>query len=239
MYFAWPKARLHLRKITLADIPDADGDGRRTLALIAAEPQRRKTAAGEIAAVPKGGKMLDFEVTRVRDDGYMIWFKQHPTEFLDAVGAQHRGWPYHDQILRNEDGSKEWASLFPGDTYNLVIDAFPGQAKDPAAPRKRLSLADFPDANGDGRREVRFYDCGPGDVVRAPTHVYLRRIEKGIYELRADVGLHLRLKGVAVGISADRKAWKDMPVAMREAGLAVIRLTPADLGDGVVYLRVR
>lgn len=56
---------------------------------------------------------------------------------------------------------------------------------------------------------------------------------------RARPVARLRLKGGAVGISADRKAWKDMPVETDKAGLAVIRLAPADLGDGVVYLRVR
>ena len=40
--------------------------------------------------------------------------------------------------------------------------------------------ADFPDADGDGRRMVMLYEIGSGDEVTLPQAVFVRRTEGGV-----------------------------------------------------------
>jgi len=185
MYLGWPEWHRHLQRIRMEDIPDANGDGKRTVRMFAAEPIHYLQENGTIATKQPGELMLELEVTRIRDDGFMFWYKQHPRIYLDSLKAPHPGWPYHKQILKNEDGSRTWTSYMPGDTYLLTVEG------------RRLAPADFPDTDGDGRPLVRLYDFGPGDTVTLPTHVYLRRLDGGHYELRTDVPVQVTIAGKA------------------------------------------
>jgi hypothetical protein len=55
-----------------------------------------------------------------------------------------------------------------------------------------VALADFTDADGDGRATVEMYDYGVGDTLELPTHVSLMRTDKG-YEVRSDVAAQITM----------------------------------------------
>jgi hypothetical protein len=225
-YTGWPASRRHLNRIDPADVTDADGDGRTTVAMIATVPQRKRREDGGAVDVAPGEKMLDLEVTRIREDGLMIWTRQHPRVFLDALGAPHPGWPYHRQAIRNERGGREWTVNMPGDTYELRVEG------------RALRATDFGDVDGDGRGLVTLYHYGPGDFVRVPTHVYLRRLESGAYELRANAACTLVLPGGAPSLSRDGGAsWTPLPAEAVGHGHR-LSLGRAELGSGCVQLRL-
>jgi hypothetical protein len=96
----------------------------------------------------------------------------------------------------------------PGDVYQLWIDG------------KKLAAGDFDDPDRDGRKLVRFLDFGPGDQVAVPVHVYVRRLEPGRFEVRANAVCELGLpvagapKGYAC--SADGVSWS--PLEGRQDG---------------------
>lgn len=225
-FTGWPAARKHLAKISPADLTDENGDGKVTVAMIVnsasgAKGARRFAADSEtIVEVRPGEKMLDLEVTRVREDGYMLFTRQHPREYLDAMKVKHPGWPYHQQIIRNERGDKEWVVNMPGDIYQLELM------------RKKFSPALLPDVDRNGRAAIELHEYGPGDALTVPTHVSLERLEgmgKGVYRLEADVGLTLTARGKTVALSADGgKTWQ------KTNG----RIDEALLGNGKVLIRL-
>ena len=169
--------------------------------------------------------MLDLDVVQMSADGLTVFYKDHPMDFLDSIKAPHRGWPYHRQVLRNESGTREWVSQFPGDVYHLTLAG------------RKLLRAHLPDADRNGRAMVRFYDFGPGDRVRVPTHVYFRRIQGQTFRVQADVGFTLGLRARKVELSEDGKVWTE--VATASAGeIKEFRVDRARLGDGRLMLRV-
>jgi len=186
-FTGWPDVRKHLERIDESDLTDENGDGKVTLGMYVnpdGPDAIRFAEDGETIVTLKGGeKMLDIEVSRVAENGYMLYTKQHPREYLDALKVPHPGWPYNQQIVRNERGDKQWIVNMPGDTYRLRFEG------------KTISAADFPDTDGDGRAVVELHEMGPGDEVSAPTHVYLRRMSDGAFELRADVGCSVTIRG--------------------------------------------
>lgn len=232
-YLGFPEARRHLQVMRSEDVTDADGDGKTTLTMIATSPQRKPTPDGKgFVTVNSGEKMLDLEFTRVRPDGYMLWTKQHPREYVDSADVPHPGWPYLDQKVVNEKGDKSWIVNMPGDTYQLF------------AIGKKFTDADFPDADKDGRRLVTLHDYGPGDRLVLPAFAYLRRLPESSasekrYELRANAMCTLALKGKTIAISVDGgKQWKTMAVTSG-AGMVQAKFSEKDLGAGIVQLRVK
>jgi len=207
-------------------VTDANGDGKRTLRMYAANGKSiRRMPDGSIKQLARGDQMLDLEVTRVSRDGLTIQYKDHAMDLLDSIKAPHRGWPYHRQILKNESGSKTWVSKFPGDAYHLSVAG------------RKLRAGDFPDTDRNGRAMVRLYDFGAGDRVRVPTHFYLRRLKGQDYAFRADVGFTMTLKAKALMIREPGKKWKDVPG--RPAGnLKTFSVEAAMLGSGRGELRV-
>ncbi len=226
-YTGWPAARRHLNTINPKDITDANGDGKVTVAMIATDKQRKFAADGTtIIETKPGEKMLDLEVTRVRDDGLMIFTRQHPRQYLDSAEVAHPGWPYDQQIIRNERGDKQWTVNMPGDTYQLHVEG------------RKLVPSDFPDADRDGRSTVVFHDYGPGDQVVVPGHCHLRRIGPGVLELRANVGCMLTLPARSVSISNDNgRNWGRVSAPVTD-GRITFTLREADLGTGHVLLKL-
>jgi hypothetical protein len=225
-YTGYPEVRRQLNRIDPKDVTDANGDGKVTLAMYAAERQRKLDAQGNDVFTEAGEKMLDLEVTRIREDGLMIFTKQHPREYLDALNVPHPGWPYHQTRVVNERGDKSWIVNMPGDTYSLVV------------PGRKLTLADLPDANGDGRRAITFHDFGPGDEVTVPAYVYLDRTAPDSYTVRANAAVELTLPGSAATWSKDGQNWP--PFGRSSRGNRVqVKLTEADLAGGTVQVRVR
>ena len=226
-YLGWPEARAHNNVIHPGDITDENHDGKKTLSMICETPTRKLKPDGTpYIPVKPGEKMLDLEVTRIRKDGLMFWTKQHPRQFLDAINVPHPGWPYHRQRVVNEKGDKSWIVNMPGDTYQVSLN------------KGKLSSRDFPDRDGNGRRKVTFYHYGPGDAVSLPTHVGLRRLEPGKYELRADAACTVTLPGSKVSISSDGKKWRVIPATGVSGDRVRINLSLKDLADGRIFLKL-
>ncbi len=225
MFLGWPEWRRHLGRMSLDDIKDADGDGRRTLRMVAAVPVGYLKEDGSVARKEPGEHMLDLDVTRVGADGLRFYYRQHPLTFLDALKTPHPGWPYAEQTLRNEDGSRSWRSTLPGDTYQFTVDG------------RKLTPADFPDSDGNGRAAVRFYDYGPGDSLHLTAAAALRRLEAGLFELRANAPVTMALKGRSLEVSPDGKTWSPLKTQAVE-GRAQATLGEGELGEGRVLLRV-
>lgn len=226
MYMGWPEWRRHLGRISMDDVKDANGDGKRVLRMSAAQPTWYEKAEGEFAKKEPGEHMLDLEVTRVSADGLRLYYRQHPLIFLDALKTPHPGWPYNEQTLRNEDGSRTWRSTLPGDTYEFTVEG------------RKLTKADFPDTDGNGRATVRFYDYGPGDAVRLTSAASLRRIEPGVFELRANAPVTVALKGIALEVSPDGKTWSALKMQSVD-GKAQTTLGETELAAGRVMIRVK
>lgn len=235
-YLGWPTVRRHLNQIDKADLTDANGDGKITVGMYpnpaednTGKGARRINPDGEgFITVPVGEKMLDLEVTRLREDGLMIYTRQHPREFVDSLGQTHPGWPYHQQLIRNEAGTKEWTVNMPGDTYQLALDG------------KTIAAGDLPDSNGDGRAVVMLYDFGPGDHITVPTHVHLRRVAANTYELRANVQAAIRLPGTAASVSADQgKTWSSPANVQTDKGTVTWNVTDEELTNGPLLVRVK
>ena len=226
MYLGYPEWHRHTQQVRPGDITDADGDGRRTLRVYAANDKSvKRLPDGTIKQLAKGEHMLVIEVTGVSEDGLTVYYKDHPMVFLDSIKAPHRGWPYHRQIMRNEAGTRQWVSKFPGDAYHLSIRG------------RKLRPVDLPDVDRNGRPMVRLHDFGPGDRVRIPTHVYVRRTTAHMYEVRADVGFAVTMGARSARISTDGKTWHDVPSeAVGDA--RTFRVGAGLLGDGKALLRV-
>lgn len=178
---------------SLEEIPDANGDGQRTLKMVAASPQRQMLPQQK--TVEADGLMKTLIVTRVSESGDMIWFREKNPDvvFGDSIPIPHRHWPYQGQRLVTEDGARELQANYPGDTLNLAVKG------------RSLKAADFPDADGDGRRCVALSGVAPGDVLETPTYASLVKEGAGLYRLRANcaVTLSVPAKKVLIGVKRD------------------------------------
>jgi len=172
------------QRISMEEIVDADGDGRRTLRMYSVgDRTRRWLGEGKLQPVPDGGHMADLEVTRVREDGLVFWFKDPPEVFVDSLRVPHRSWPYHGMRLVTEDGKRTLRANYPGSDYTIGVKG------------RKLTAADFPDADGDGRRCILIGDIAPGDTIETPSRVSLKRGADGRWRLDANCGLTLALPG--------------------------------------------
>ena len=213
MYLGWPGTDLsYPREVRLADVPDANKDGRRTLRLIG-----RKARGDE-----EGKVLLELEVTRVDPAAHVFYFKM-PAEAAYQIG----GWQYAHRELVNEDGSKKWWATYPGTSYAWQLSGTGPLAK-----------GAFADADGDGKRKLYAYHFGPGDTFQLKTFIYVRRVGAGRYEVRANTPCDLLLPGgPRAEISPDRRIYR--PIAAKREGKSVaVRLTAADLVGGRALLRL-
>lgn len=228
-YTGWPAVRRHLAYIKPGDLTDENKDGKVTVTMIATERQKKFAADGKtIIEVKPGEKMLDMEITRLRPDGLMLYVKQFDRVYLDSLNTPHPGWPYDRQVIRNERGDRDWVVSMPGDVYQLHVAG------------RKLADADTPDANGDGRRMVYLHEYGVGDELIAPARVALRRLEPGLYEVRANTAFSITLPGVKAQLSADGgKTWTKAAVKGVAGGRVSVEIGEAEMGLGVVTLDVR
>lgn len=195
-YTGFPVARRHLAIINKEDLTDENGDGKISVGMFVSPLSGTNGAQklgpeGELIEVAAGEKMFDLEVTRVREDGLMLFSRQHPREFVDSLKIPHPGWPYHQQIIRNERGDKEWVVNMPGDTFQVVVDG------------KKVTKSSFPDPDGDGRPAVELHHYGPGDTITAATHVSIERKRDNMYSLRASSPSEIKVSGKDMEVSLD------------------------------------
>jgi hypothetical protein len=119
-------------------------------------------------------------------------------------------------VISNAGGTKFWRGTYLGGTredgYRFKLNG-------------AMTKADFPG------NKLRVWEIGVGDTLRVPTHVSLRRIGEGRYELSADTAVRMKLLSSRMRLSSDGKTWKDAPGDGRW-----VTLSENDLGKGVVYL---
>lgn len=207
---------------SLEEVPDADGDGKRTLKMVATSRQRQMLPEDKV--LEEGGLMKTLIVTRVSESGHMIWFReQNPAVvFGDSAPVPHRHWPFHNQKLVTEDGARELQANYPGDTLNL------------AAKGRALKMADFPDADGDGRHCLALSAFTPGDVMETPTSVSLVKEGRGLYRLRANCAVTLRVpsREALIGIRQGGRMKVSRP-SLRNGDFTV---TEDQLRQGDIYV---
>jgi len=148
-----------------ADIPDANGDGRRTLALIGG-PKDKDTS---------GKPILTMEVTRVDAAGGIIYFKT-PAKPYD-IG----GWNYVGRVMTGESG-KKWKATYPGIEYKVVVEG-------------DLTPEDFDDADHDGRHVLSLYRFRPGFRMELPNAISLERTAPGRYVAESVTKATVRAQG--------------------------------------------
>ena len=170
MYLGWPNTDLsYPRVVRMEDVPDADGDGKRTLRLMGNGSE----------AEPKDKVILVLEVTRVDPENFTFYFKMPENE-----DYQTGGWQFANRELVNENGSKKWWSTYPGTVNAWTIDDKAG-----------VTLDSFADTDGDGKRKVRAYVFGAGDTLSVKTFVHLRRAADGSYFVRSNIPCTIALPG--------------------------------------------
>lgn len=200
MYLPFPPESSWRQHITMDEIVDADGDGRRTLRLIAEKPIKRWIAPGNTPVVPAGGRMADLEVTAVRDDGRMIWFKNPPEQYCYTYDIPHASWCYQGMHMVTEDGKRKLTANYPGREYAITLVG------------RALVEADLPDADGDGRRELILCDIAPGDVVDTPSRVSAFETATGDWSVESTCDVKLRLPDGVRDLAAERFA--DGPIRL-------------------------
>ncbi len=220
MYLGYPEHWQWNQRLKPEDLVDADGDGRRTLKLIAAMPVNKvvgQTPEGKVVTerLEPGALMSTLEVTRLSDDGFTLWFKDPPESFTDASGVTHKAWPYVGNYLVTEDGRRKIIAQYPGTDFTLAVE------------ERKLTPADLPDADGDGRRTVAIMDIAPGDTLDAPSRVSARQVREGVWEVAANCGVTVRLPGDAKQIFV-AVAQGPQVLLRPERGDREVRL-PADL----------
>jgi hypothetical protein len=209
---SWPD------RITMADVPDTNGDGRRVLRLLAAT--KDVTPGGGVA---EGDTLQELDVTRVAEDGATFYFKM-PTD----EDYQRGGWQYVDRWMVNEEGSCRWRASYPGMSFRWKLDG-------------GCRAGDFTDANGDGASRLDACVFGPGDQLRTDTFVHVRRLATpGTYAIRANVPCTLALPGdgySAARLGADERSLATL-ASRREGPRIILELGESELADGEVILQL-
>ena len=180
MYLGWPNTRLsYPTELRMEDLPDANGDGKRTL---------RMYGSGRVndfkVLESKDKVVLELEVTRADPANHVFYFKMPPPpKSDDETDYRTGGWQYAYRILENEDGSKRWLASYPGITFSWELLGAP------------VTDADFEDTDHDGERKLLAYIFGPGDSLKIKTFVHVRRVNDG-YEVRANVPCTIKIPGM-------------------------------------------
>jgi hypothetical protein len=163
---------------------------------------RHRTSYGITAVEPaRGGaalrldKGMDYYASLIKEvdeaKGEVLCGLGFPTD----DGAAFPGLS-QDVVISNGDLTKFWRGEYLGGTRE---DGFRFRLEG------AVKQADFPGQN------LRVWEIGAGDTVRVPSHVSLRRIGAGQWELRADAALQLRWPGVSkLRVAATGEAWKDI-----------------------------
>ena len=207
---------------SLEDVPDADGDGKRTLKMVATSRERQMLPEEKV--VEEGEHMKTLLVTRVSESGDMIWFREEnpAVVFGDSLPVPHRHWPFQNQKLITEDGARELQANYPGDTMNLAVKG------------RALKMADFPDTDGDGRHCLALSAFTPGDVMETPTYASLVKEGAGLYRLRANCAVTLSVpsRKPLVGVKRDGR----MSVSQAPLRKGAFTVDADQLREGEIYV---
>lgn len=214
MHLGWPGYRTSWpNTIKLAEIPDANGDGKRTLRMLATPQQ------GDA-----GGAELVMEVTRVDEQENTFYFKM-PQEERYRQG----GWQFNFRTLVNEDNSKAWRSVYVGSSYRFVLTGAP------------VAEASFADADKDGKRKLKIYHYGPGDSFNLPTRVAVTRVAQNgdstEYDIVANTACELILPGRQAQLKSASGAWHALKTRAGQNAITVA-ITPEMLADKDIKLRI-
>jgi hypothetical protein len=136
-----------------ADLPDRDGDGRRTLTVIGNESDKQS----------EGKPVLVMDITRVDAEARTVYFKMPPAPY--DIG----GWDYVRRDLVSESG-KRWRGTYPGFEYKVKLAG-------------AVRITDFDDADGDGRKTLSLYRFRPGFRLVVPDYASIVRTGPGEYEV--------------------------------------------------------
>ena len=128
------------------DVPDVDGDGKRTLKLVATEKDAENAEKG----LEVGDAALVMEVTRV-DEEEGIFHYRMPAERT----YQLDGWAYVSRTIVSESG-KTWMATYPGSDHKLAVEG-------------KIAQEQFDDVDGDGRAVLSLYRLSEGFQLRTPT----------------------------------------------------------------------
>lgn len=211
MNIGWPGYRTSvLNTLSLKDLPDAEGAGGATL--------RMMEASADNAPEKEVAKL---QVTRVDEKQGTFYFKTPQEPKL-----QNGGWSYVGYTLRNSDGSKAWRSLYAGVSYRFVLQGAPA-----------VNQAAF--AEPGGQSKLSIYHYGPGDTVMVPTHVQVRRIALGEYEVRTNVACSLTLPGAAMlerQLAGNK--WAALP-AVQKGNAYSVNITAEMLTGKPIHLRIK
>ena len=249
MYLGWPGCRLsYPTEINEADLKDANGDSQWTLKLFgngskemaaakkAAAPVEKsaepKDAASSMvttpekpAAAPQPGLesrdevILEMQITRVDPANHLIYFKMP-----ENPDYQTGGWQFANRILQNASGTKKWLASYPGTVNTWTLEGSDKPTK--------LAL------NPDGTGHLNAYQFGPQDTLTVKTFVYLKRLEKGLFQLKANVPCQITLPGTGhCEISRDGKAYQAQP-AQSQGKAVTVKFTAQDLGTGTLWLKI-
>lgn len=220
MHVGWPGYRTSVADtIRMADIPDANGDGKHMLRMVSA-PQLGDR---------EGKDVLPLEVTRVDEAENTIYFKM-PEDPNYRTG----GWQFInnegkrgdvENTLVNEDNSKVWRSLYPGSSYRFVLTGPP------------VDEAAFTDADKDGKRKLKIYHYGPGDTFTLPTRVAVTRVAPNEYEVRANAECSVTLPGKNRVEMDTTNGWRAVQ-ATSANGATTITISTEMLNGDPIRLRV-
>lgn len=210
MHLGWPGYRTSWPDtIKLSEIPDSNGDGKRTLRMLATLQE------GDV-----GGNELILEVTRVDENEGTFYFKMPKDERY-----RQGGWQFNFRTLVNEDGSKTWRSLYAGSSYRFVLQG-------PA-----IHETDFRDSDKDGKRKVKIFHFGPGDTFTVPARVAVTRVGQDEYEVRANTPCTLTLPGQGRVEWKDATIWRAVKATALKNSMAV-EVTSSMLTGGPGRLRI-
>jgi hypothetical protein len=214
MHMGWPGYRTSLpNTIKMSEIPDANGDGKHTLKMLATNKR------GDLS-----GAELVMEITRVDEKDDTLYFKMP-----ENPDYQTGGWQFQDRKLVNEDGSKTWRAMYAGISYRFMLTGPP------------VNEAAFPDVDKDGKRKLKIYHFGPGDNFTLPTRVAVTRVsQKGKtteYEVRANTPCTLTLAERGRIELKDPAGWRALKTPAGSKAI-VVKISEQMLSNKPLHIRL-
>lgn len=175
--------------------------------------------------------MLQSRVDNIDEENGVVWVQMRPP--LAEYPNRDSGW-----TATNEAHTKFWKAELQDTEWHGDDRAMPGIYK---LSGPEVKEEDFTDAADDGRITMRLYDFGPDDSFRIPTHVQIRRLEGGAFEISADtpVTVALRAEGRPVQISHDGAKWTAPQAIEADNLFTAVNLDAETLASGKIYLRIQ
>lgn len=195
-------------KPLLEDFPDLDGDGRRIATL---------EKAFDAKEGAEGQKM---EILNVADN--RIYYR--PVDRDTDINVKRGGWAINGFRIVPEGGKVQYFSRYSGRTVGWVLQSEP-------------NLADFTDANGDGKIKIYGFVFGEGDMVEADAHVQVLRDSNGNYQVVANTPAEVVLtfpgaKQVEIAYGNGKQS----KVKANAKGATTLKITPEMVAEGNIKI---